>query len=339
MSRLKFTISLPTYNAAAELPRCLESVRTQDYPPEQVEVLVADGGSSDRTVAIAEGFGVTVLHNPRRLADYGAKLIARAATGDLLVIFAADNGFACRDWLRRVAEAFERHSDLAALWGRQVASADDPPLNRYYELIQSDPLAHFLNKNLGRYLRTADYDTTTDAYVFTVDPARPLVWGANGLVYRLAWVRDIILRDEFLGDNDVFQSMIELGHRRVAYLPSLQTYHHHVRSLRQWMGKWKRNYTTHFLGHHDSRNLNWVYAGFVRWKLAAWLVYSLVPVFSGVHALALAVRDRNRYWLYHPLAAFCQTVCYGYHTLGSAQGRRLAVEVLGGGKPKCASAS
>jgi glycosyltransferase involved in cell wall biosynthesis len=337
MRRPKFTISLPTYNAACDLPRCLENIRGQDYPTELVEVLVADGRSSDDTVNIARRFGATVLDNPRRLADYGAKLIAGAATGDLLVIFAADNGFETRHWLDRVAAQFVRYPDLAAVWGRLISGPDDPPINKYYELIQSDPLAFFLNKNLDRYLREAP--DGGDAYVFTVDPRRPVIWGANGLVYRLAYVRDIILRDEFLGDNDIFQCMIERGQSRVAYIPSLRTYHHHVRSLRQWIGKWRRNYTLHFLEHYDSRNLNWVYAGGIRWKMAIWLLYSLLPLISGAHALTLALRDRNAHWLYHPIVAFCQTVCYAYHTVRSGAGRRLIGALVLRGRPRCASAS
>jgi glycosyltransferase involved in cell wall biosynthesis len=91
MNYPKITFSIPTYNAEKHLVACLNSIKRQKYPKEKLEILVADGGSEDRTVEIAKEFGARVLNNPKRLADYGAKINAKNATGDLFVIFAADN--------------------------------------------------------------------------------------------------------------------------------------------------------------------------------------------------------------------------------------------------------
>ena len=50
------SVALITLNEEANLPRTLASVRWAD------EILVVDAGSTDRTVAVAESFGATVLH-------------------------------------------------------------------------------------------------------------------------------------------------------------------------------------------------------------------------------------------------------------------------------------
>jgi len=326
----KFSFSIPTYNAARYLEDCLRSIREQDYPQERVEILVADGGSTDDTVGIARRYEAIVMDNPKRLADYGAKLTFRVATGDFLVTFAADNGLASKDWLSRVAARFTADSTLAAVWGRVISGPDDPAINKYYELIQSDPFTHFLNKNLNHYLRREVYDPKSDFYTFRVDPARPLVWGANGLTYRLDWVRDIVTQDAFIGDNDVFQTMIERGQNKVAYSPSLRTYHHTVASLSDWIGKWRRNYSRHLVEHQDSRNMNWAFTHDFRRKTALWLVYSLFVPISLTHAIYLMLRDRNRYWLYHPVACFAQTMTYGVATLQSRAARGMVANLMQG---------
>ena len=43
---------MPCLNEERFIEACLESVRRQDYPPDRYEILVADGGSTDRTRAI-----------------------------------------------------------------------------------------------------------------------------------------------------------------------------------------------------------------------------------------------------------------------------------------------
>ena len=55
---------IPTLNAAAMLPACLRSIRNQDYPAEQIKIIVADGGSTDNSAEIAKAHGAQVLNNP-----------------------------------------------------------------------------------------------------------------------------------------------------------------------------------------------------------------------------------------------------------------------------------
>lgn len=319
----KFSFSLPVYNAERYLMRCLESIKNQDYPEGKIEVLLVDGGSTDNTREIAQKYRfVKLFDNPRRLADFGAKISMANATGDLFVIFASDNELVSADWLKTAAEVFNRDEDLACLWGKMIASADDAPLNRYYELIQNDPLSFFVNKNLQVYMSKASIEKIDqrDFYFFTVNAKMPLIWGANGLVYRTDYVRDIILRDEFVADNDVFQIMVERGKNKIAYCPQLNIYHHHLDSLSSWIKKWRRNYISHYLKQRMTRNLRWVFDEEFLWRLWIWIFYSGIPIFSFVHSLFLAIRNKNKYWLYHPLASFAQLATYILATISTREG-------------------
>ncbi len=85
------TAVVPTYNAAAVLRECLESLVAQDY--ENLEILVMDGGSKDETVAIARSFGtqVRVITEPDEgIYDAMNKGIA-ASTGEWLYFMGADD--------------------------------------------------------------------------------------------------------------------------------------------------------------------------------------------------------------------------------------------------------
>ena len=86
MLRPQLSIVIPTFNAAATLPRTLDAIRA--WPG--AELIVADGGSNDDTVAIIEAAGAKVVRAP---CGRGAQLAAGAAagSGDWLLFLHADS--------------------------------------------------------------------------------------------------------------------------------------------------------------------------------------------------------------------------------------------------------
>jgi glycosyltransferase involved in cell wall biosynthesis len=64
MSEPKLAIIIPTWNEAERLPACLTSILTQLEPGDRV--VVADGGSDDTTMSLAERVGAEVIRCPRR---------------------------------------------------------------------------------------------------------------------------------------------------------------------------------------------------------------------------------------------------------------------------------
>ena len=323
MPRPTLTFVLPTLNASGQLfEQALASIRAQDYPAELVEVIVADGGSTDDTRAVAERYGARVIENPNKLAEWGVKEGILASASDLVVVFAADNELVGSDWISRVAGRFENDFELAAVFGRLVSGPDDAPLNKYIELIQSEPLNWFLNRNLERYL--AGHEPDADGFAtFEVDSQRPLVWGANGLVLRREWVTPIWEREGYVADVDAFHRMIQAGHRRVAYHPGPYCFHHQVVRLSDLRRKWLRNSQQHLVHQAEERDLDWVEVPGFRLRAILWLVYSLLPPLSTADAIRRAIRDRSAYWLYHPPATFVQAATYAQALLLSGAGRRL----------------
>ena len=91
------SIVVPALNAAATLGPCLAAVAEAD------EIVVVDGGSTDRTAAIARSFGARLVRSPR---GRGLQLAAGAAAakGGWLLFLHADTLLA-PSW----REAAERH--------------------------------------------------------------------------------------------------------------------------------------------------------------------------------------------------------------------------------------
>ncbi len=328
---LKFSFSLPVYNEVGQIRRCLDSIASQDYPKDKIEVLLIDGDSNDDTVKVASEYEfVRFFSNPKRLADFGAKIAAKETTGDLLIIFAADNDLVGSDWLKTVNEAFLLDENISTMWCKMISSDRDSSINKYYELIQNDPLSFFVNKNIIHYKKRGLNMNihNKEAYIFEVKKERPLIWGANGLVYKTSLVQEIILQEGFIGDNDVFQELVEKGNNKVVYFTDLYVIHHHVQSLKQWVMKWRRNYLSHFLMQRETRNLGWVMDKNFKFRLFFWIIYSIIPIFSLSHAAYLAIRDRKIEWFYHPLVSFFQVIVYSYLTVFRPEGRKIIRDLI-----------
>jgi len=101
------TVIVPVLNERRHIERCLESITNQQYPRDRYEVLVVDGGSTDGTREIIEGYErrglVRLLHNPRRRPAAGMNVGLRNAAGDVMVRLDG-HAFAAPDFLPRLVD-------------------------------------------------------------------------------------------------------------------------------------------------------------------------------------------------------------------------------------------
>lgn len=114
----KITVVTPCYNSETTIRETLTSVARQDYP--QVEHLVMDGGSKDRTLDIIREFPHVQWITEKDEGHYHAmnKGISRS-TGEAVAILNADDCY-CDGILTKVAAAFQAHPEWDALFGNII---------------------------------------------------------------------------------------------------------------------------------------------------------------------------------------------------------------------------
>lgn len=112
MPMQRVSIAMPAYNEEHFIEACIASVQAQDYPRDQIEILVADGRSTDRTREILARLAeadprIRVIDNPARLQAAGLGLIVKEATGDVIVRMDVHAEYA-PDYVRKCVETLER---------------------------------------------------------------------------------------------------------------------------------------------------------------------------------------------------------------------------------------
>ena len=86
----RFSVVVPARDEELHLACLLESLKAQRYPAELVEVIVVDNGSLDRTIEVANRFGVTVVSAPGVHVGAVRNRGADVARGEYLAFVDAD---------------------------------------------------------------------------------------------------------------------------------------------------------------------------------------------------------------------------------------------------------
>jgi len=84
------SIIIPCRNEEKFIGKCLESIIKQDYPKDNLEVLVIDGDSADRTKEIIKDFFskypfVKLLENQKKFTPFGLNIGIRKAQGEFII--------------------------------------------------------------------------------------------------------------------------------------------------------------------------------------------------------------------------------------------------------------
>ncbi len=117
---MKVSLILTVLNEGESIRGVLDSLAAQTRPPD--EVVIADGGSRDDTVAILQSYAAAgrlplrVIETPGANISQGRNAAIRLTTGE--IIAATDAGVRCApDWLEKLTAPFDRPGQASVVAG------------------------------------------------------------------------------------------------------------------------------------------------------------------------------------------------------------------------------
>jgi glycosyltransferase involved in cell wall biosynthesis len=198
-TNLKISIVTVTYNCASFVDDCLVSVATQSY--KNIEHVVVDGSSTDGTLVLlrARSDQLSALLSEPDAGIYDAMNKGlRVATGEVIGFLNADDFYANKDVLTKVANVF----------------AEDPLIDACYsDLVYVDKVD---TSRAIRYWQSSDFVTGAFAKVWC--PPHPTFFvrrsvyerfGGFDLTYRIA------------ADVELMMRFLEVHKIRVRYVPEV----------------------------------------------------------------------------------------------------------------------
>jgi succinoglycan biosynthesis protein ExoA len=215
------TIAMPAYNEEHYIEACIASVQAQDYPRELIEILVADGRSTDRTRDILARLAhadprIKLIDNPERLQAAGLGKMVKAAAGDVIVRMDVHCEYA-PDYVRKCVETLE------ATGAENVGGAQRAKAKTFFQRALCAALASPLGVGGARY-RSADAEGFVDT-VF-LGAFRRRVFESVGL-----WDPKAITNE----DTELNQRILESGGK--IYLSKDIVVHYYPRDSLQTLAK------------------------------------------------------------------------------------------------------
>lgn len=125
------SVICPIYNEEKYIRKCIDSILRQDYPKEDMEVLLVDGMSTDKTREIVLSYCadypfIRLLDNPRKIVPYAMNIGIQAARGDIVIRLDAHAIYPDNYFSELVAKLYELNADNVGAVCRTLPADDSP---------------------------------------------------------------------------------------------------------------------------------------------------------------------------------------------------------------------
>lgn len=299
MNTIDISIVIPVYNNEKELSTCLSSIKMQEYPKDKIEILLCDGGSTDKTIEIGRRFGCKIIHNQKRLAEFGVTLGIEQAKGKFITILAADNELIGKNFIERITYPFFQDNRVMITYPIQMSLEHDSWISQYINTF-TDPISHFIYGNASNTRTFAKrygiiqknnhyiiYDFSSMDY--------PMIALAQGTTIRNANGNRNNPGDDILPIVDVIAD-----HKYLAYVPEAQVAHHTIPSLSIYFRKQRWAFDNYLIRSDYGIRKRTVYFTFVRkLKKFVWPIYAFLLVPPLIVSIVGYITSGKKEWLYH----------------------------------------
>lgn len=314
------SVIIPTLNAEKPLIECLERIVAQDYPKDKYEIIIADGGSTDKTLQIAKKYGARVVENKLKTGEAGKAAGLKTAKNEVIALIDSDNYLPDRNWFSRMVEPFEDEEIIGSEPIEYTYRKKDGYITRYCALIgMNDPICMFLgNYDRKNYLtgKWTGLDIKTEDkgnYLkLTLEKYKVPTIGANGTFIRTSLIKNQV-RDYLFDIDEIFE-LISKGHNKFAKV-KVGIIHVYCPNVKTFIRKQKRRIKDYaYYQKMGVRKYPWSKLnkkGFVKFVLFSFLFF---PTFF--QAVIGYTKKPDKAWFFHPLACWLTLWVYGWGRIG-----------------------
>jgi len=138
MKKPSISITIATYNAERWVENCLNSIFTQTYPQELIEIVVVDDGSTDRTREIlrelASGHRNLRLIFQKNQGTAAAHTVGLKSCRGKYIFVLSHDCYAEPNWIESVVEVFEENPRVGIVQGQVLPTREvTEPFSHYVQ--------------------------------------------------------------------------------------------------------------------------------------------------------------------------------------------------------------
>lgn len=330
IKKIKYpTISVitPTFNSKVTIAKCLSSVRKQNYPQKNIEIIIIDGGSSDKTKKITSDYDVKwVTVSPKKQnVEFNKITGIQKARGELLLMLDHDNILPNRNLLVKMVQPFLDYKDMVGVETfRYHYGPNATLLDRYFALFGvNDPLAFYLGKADRMSFIYDTYDPKYNPidrgnyYIVHFNLRNIPTIGANGfMIRRKTLLENADVRPGKYFPIDVNVDLIRKGFNQYAFIKD-SIFHLSGHGNMSYYLKRKMLFMKQYYLSKDSISLRSArrYSLYEKkdfWRLVYFIIISLTLIIPFIDSVRGYRKVHDLAWFIHPILCFGFVVMYGY---------------------------
>ena len=286
MPKTSVSIIIVNWNGGSLLLKCLDSVKQQTTPPEQI--VVVDNGSTDGSIELAENFpDIKIIRLGKNLGFSVANNLAIALCETDYIALLNPDAIAHPDWLEQLIKSAKKHPECASWGSRQMIYDQTNRLDGTGDVYHFTGLAW-----RSRHGKKLDSNDHKERFIFS-----PCACAA---LYRKQAILDV---GGFDDDYFCYFEDVDLGFRlQLAGYSSQYVPNAVVEHIGSYSSGGQRSDFAVYYGH---RNLVWTYFKNMP-DLLFWLCLPCHLILNIVSILYFSMRGQNRVILKAKIDA-----CYG----------------------------
>lgn len=319
----KVTINIATLNEEKNIAACLESIFSQDYPKELIEVIIVDGGSTDRTLDIARSFETRIIENPLRTCPAGRRIGLQFATGELHIYLDADILLPSPNWLGEMVLPLMLEPKVVASFTRFVPRRDQRIVNRCLAQneLQLDPFLEFVSLPIRATVVKRQERYLLCRFEGHLAPPVGVILG------RTEQLRRVVSKMEHeWADCDIPIYLCEQFEGLLAYVPSTGLIHNSYADIVSLLHKKARDIASSWGFAATRKTRKNAYLGtnfFALAKTAIWFPYALIMIPELARGFIRSVKYRDPAGLLLPAISVAVALNLLFHTIRTSSGRML----------------
>lgn len=222
------SIILATFNSEDSIKECLDSLFFQDYPKEKIELIIADGGSKDKTLSIISKYKHKLVKIPegKQEAEYNKGVALSHAKNEIILFIDHDNVMPHKSWLKKMVKPLIENEGISGVEVLRFAyRPKDNILDRYFALIGGvDPVPYYLGKDarlsyaFDKYNLLGQSQDKGDYFLVKFDKDKIPTLGANGAMLRHKLLKYAKADPENFFHIDINYDLIKKGFNIYAFV-------------------------------------------------------------------------------------------------------------------------
>lgn len=114
----KVSFVIKAFNCGKWIRHCINSIQLCDYPSEQKEIILVDGGSTDHTIPNAEPFGIKIIEQEKPWLPSQINAGIKEATGKYFMIIDGDSVIG-RHFVTKAIDLMESNENIGLTTGQR----------------------------------------------------------------------------------------------------------------------------------------------------------------------------------------------------------------------------